>query len=231
VATDAGWIGHERQIGTTGVVIRPRLYAAFGVSGATQHTGGLGAPERIVSVNTDAHCPMTAMSSLGIVADARGTLAALADRLGVEVPAEVRDAADLLDAIVVGAGPAGAAAALELARAGRSVVLLERGPFPGAKNVYGGVVYGRVLDDVIPRWWEQVPVQRWVVRRSTMMLTGSQSLSVDFRSEAWGTVPYNGMTVYRPTSTAGWPGMPSPPGPSWSPRPWRPACCATSAAP
>jgi electron transfer flavoprotein-quinone oxidoreductase len=106
-------------------------------------------------------------------------------------------AAEVLDAVVVGAGPAGAAAALELARAGRSVVLLERGEFPGAKNMYGGVVYGRVLDDVVPRWWEQVPAQRWVVRRSTMVLTATQALSVDYRTQAWGEAPYNGMTVYR----------------------------------
>jgi electron transfer flavoprotein-quinone oxidoreductase len=99
--------------------------------------------------------------------------------------------------IVVGAGPAGSAAALSLARAGRSVILVERGPFPGSKNLYGGVVYGRVLDDVIPRWWEEVPVQRWVVRRSTMVMTATQALTVDLRSQAWGEVPYNGMSVYR----------------------------------
>ena len=98
---------------------------------------------------------------------------------------------------VVGAGPAGASAALALARAGRSVVLVERGPFPGSKNVYGGVVYGRVLDNIVPNWWEEVPVERWVVRRSTMMMTGTQSLSVDFRSQAWGSAPYNGMTTLR----------------------------------
>lgn len=101
------------------------------------------------------------------------------------------------DAVVVGAGPAGSSAALALARAGRSVVLVERGPFAGAKNVYGGVVYGRVLDDIVPNWWEEVPVERWVVRRSTVMLTGSQSLSVDFRTDAWGSAPYNGMTTLR----------------------------------
>lgn len=101
------------------------------------------------------------------------------------------------DAVVVGAGPAGSAAGLALARAGRSVVIVERGPFPGSKNVYGGVVYGRVLDEAIPRWWEQVPVQRWVVRRSTMVMTETQALTVDVRSRAWGEQPYNGMTVFR----------------------------------
>jgi electron transfer flavoprotein-quinone oxidoreductase len=101
------------------------------------------------------------------------------------------------DVVVVGAGPAGSAAALELARAGRSVLLLERGPFPGSKNVYGGVVYGRVLDTVIPRWWEEVPFQRWVVRRSTMVMTEAQALTIDLRTASWGSPPYNGMTVFR----------------------------------
>ncbi|HEX3841696.1 MAG TPA: FAD-dependent oxidoreductase [Acidimicrobiales bacterium] len=103
----------------------------------------------------------------------------------------------VFDAVVVGAGPAGSAAALALARAGRSVVLVERGPFPGSKNVYGGVVYGRILDEVVPEWWTEVPVERWVVRRSTMMMTETQSVSVDYRSTAWGEAPYNGMTTLR----------------------------------
>jgi electron transfer flavoprotein-quinone oxidoreductase len=102
------------------------------------------------------------------------------------------------DAVVVGAGPAGSAAALVLAREGLSVCLLERGPFPGSKNMYGGVVYPRVLDDVLPGWWEEVPVQRWVTRRSTVMLTGHQALSVDFRTTAWAGPPYNGATALRP---------------------------------
>jgi electron transfer flavoprotein alpha subunit len=81
VITDRGWVGHERQIGTTGVVVDPRLYIAFGISGAVQHTSGLGTPDHIISVNTDAHCPMMQMADLAVVADANAVLAELADRL------------------------------------------------------------------------------------------------------------------------------------------------------
>lgn len=103
----------------------------------------------------------------------------------------------MFDAVVVGAGPAGSAAALELARAGRSVALVERGPFPGSKNVYGGVVYGRVLDELVPNWWEHMPVQRWVTRRSTMIMTPRQAVTLDLRAQDWGAPPYNGATAHR----------------------------------
>jgi len=87
VVTDAGWMSYDRQIGTTGVAVSPRLYVAFGISGAAQHVTGLGAPEHVVSVNTDPSCPMTAMADLGIVADAPAVLTELAGRLGVTATA------------------------------------------------------------------------------------------------------------------------------------------------
>lgn len=106
--------------------------------------------------------------------------------------------AEQFDVIVVGAGPAGSTAALVAARAGLSVVLLERGPFPGSKNMYGGVVYGRILDDLVPGWYDEMPVQRWVSRRSTMVMDKGRALTVDYRTEAWADAPYNGATTYRP---------------------------------
>jgi electron transfer flavoprotein alpha subunit len=78
---DRGIVGHERQIGTTGVTVDPILYVAFGISGAVQHTAGLGTPARIVAVNTDAACPMMAMADLAVVADAASTLRAIRRRL------------------------------------------------------------------------------------------------------------------------------------------------------
>jgi len=101
------------------------------------------------------------------------------------------------DVVVVGAGPAGSVAALELARMGFSVCLLERGPFPGSKNVYGGVVYPRVLDGILPGWWDRAPIQRFVTRRATMIMTPTQAVTVDVRAQSWGSPPYNGITAYR----------------------------------
>jgi electron transfer flavoprotein alpha subunit len=91
VATDAGWAAYDRQIGTTGVAINPELYVAFGVSGATQHVGGLGSPRHVISVNTDGACPMTLMADLGLITDASALLAELAGRFEV---ASTRGAGD-----------------------------------------------------------------------------------------------------------------------------------------
>jgi electron transfer flavoprotein alpha subunit len=81
VVTDAGTLPHDRQIGTTGVSVRPRCYIALGISGAAQHVGGLGSPAHVISVNTDRSCPMMSMADLAIVADAPAVLRALAVRL------------------------------------------------------------------------------------------------------------------------------------------------------
>ena len=81
VASDAGWIPFERQIGTTGVAVTPSIYLAFGISGATQHTSGLGDPDHVISVNTDPSCPMMTMADVAIVSDAAGVLDALERKL------------------------------------------------------------------------------------------------------------------------------------------------------
>ena len=55
-----------------------------------------------------------------------------------------------------------------------------------------------VLDDLIPGWWDEAPVQRWVTRRATVLMTDHQALTVDYRTSTWGSPPYNGATAYRP---------------------------------
>lgn len=81
VITDRAWVPHSRQIGTTGVVVDPDLYISFGISGAVQHTAGLGDPDHVISVNTDPHCPMMGLADLAVVADANATLDELRARL------------------------------------------------------------------------------------------------------------------------------------------------------
>lgn len=102
------------------------------------------------------------------------------------------------DAIVVGAGPAGATAALAMARSGLKVALIERGTYPGAKNMFGGVFYySEVLNQLIPEFWKEAPIERRIVRRVTTFMTPSASVSMDYENADYGKAPYNGVTLLR----------------------------------
>ena len=70
------------------------------------------------------------------------------------------------DVIIVGAGPAGSMAALKLARSGLNVCLLERGKYPGAKNMFGGLLHNPpVLNEILPSFWEKAPLERHVYKK------------------------------------------------------------------
>ncbi|WP_432497494.1 electron transfer flavoprotein subunit alpha/FixB family protein [Kineococcus gypseus] len=77
VATDEGWIGHEAQVGQTGVTISPRLYVGAGVSGAVHHRGGMDASVTVVAVNEDPDAPIFEFADYGVVGDLTEVLPAL----------------------------------------------------------------------------------------------------------------------------------------------------------
>jgi electron transfer flavoprotein-quinone oxidoreductase len=103
------------------------------------------------------------------------------------------------DAIVVGAGPAGATAALRMAQSGLQVLLLERGETPGAKNMFGGMLpCCPALEQLIPGFWDQAPWERHVVKRTLTLATDTSAVSLAFESKNLDYPPYNGRTLLRP---------------------------------
>lgn len=103
------------------------------------------------------------------------------------------------DVIVVGAGPAGSAAAIVTARAGLRVLLVERGEYPGSKNVSGAAFYGcSLLSELVPSWWKEAPFERVVVRRGLFFASPETTIGMDFRTSTFSSPPYDGVVVLRP---------------------------------
>ncbi|MUP50600.1 FAD-dependent oxidoreductase [uncultured Megasphaera sp.] len=101
------------------------------------------------------------------------------------------------DAIVVGGGLAGSAAALAMARGGLDVMLVERGKFCGAKNTSGGRLYGHSLEKLVPNFAEEAPIERKITQERLSLMTAGGALSFQYESENLHNLKYPSYSVLR----------------------------------
>lgn len=93
---------------------------------------------------------------------------------------------DKFDAIIVGGGVAGCTAAYIMAKAGLEVLLIERGNYPGCKNVTGGRLYSHSLEKVIPNFVKEAPLERKVTKERISMTTADSAVTLDYSSNRLG---------------------------------------------
>ncbi|PYZ93899.1 FAD-dependent oxidoreductase [Salipaludibacillus keqinensis] len=101
------------------------------------------------------------------------------------------------DVIVVGAGPAGTSCAYTAAQKGLKVLLIERGEYPGSKNVMGGILYRKQLEEIIPEFWHEAPIERPVVEQRFWFLDKESMVTTSYKGLEWAKEPYNNFTVLR----------------------------------
>lgn len=103
------------------------------------------------------------------------------------------------DCIIVGAGVAGLAAAMTLARNNMKFLLIEKGEFAGSKNVSGGVLWGSDLAKLVPNYWEEEDGgwERFINHRRLTFMDEQSTFSIDFKSTHFNETPYTGVVVLR----------------------------------
>lgn len=85
------------------------------------------------------------------------------------------------DVIIVGAGPAGISCAITLAKAGKEVVLIERGLFAGSKNVFGGAIYTEATKEIFPNFETEAPIERRNIEHNFAILGEEDSTTITYR--------------------------------------------------
>ncbi len=88
-----------------------------------------------------------------------------------------------IDVIVVGGGPAGISCAITIARAGKEVVLIERGKFSGSKNVFGGAIYAKPTREIFPDFEKSAPIERKTVEHKYAILGEEDSTVVSYKNK------------------------------------------------